>query len=67
MAGQAEVDAIPDAGEFGMVIDAFGMRRDAREEGKGHCEIVEAIGAKQCLAIIVEAPAWGCSNVHAAS
>ena len=39
--GEAEIDAVPHAGEFGMVIDRLGMRGNAGEEGERFGEILE--------------------------
>jgi hypothetical protein len=57
MAGQAEIDAIPDACEFRVVIDLFGVEGDARQESEGFAEILELQGSQQGLAVLAQRPA----------
>ena len=62
VAGQPEIDAVPDAGEFRVMIDLLGMQRDAGQEGERLAEILELDGADERLAAVVESPAFG--NIH---
>ena len=41
VARQPEIDAVPDAREFRMVVDLFGVHRDPREEREGLRKILE--------------------------
>jgi hypothetical protein len=54
MACEPEVDAVPDIGELGVMIDFLGMKRDPRQKGKGFAEITELEGANESLAAILE-------------
>ena len=56
VARQAEIDAVPHAREFGMVIDLFGMQRDATEKAKGLAEILELEAPHQRLAAVLDRP-----------
>src|ERR1043165_3136541 len=64
MAGEPEVDAVPHAGEFRVMIDLLGMERDAAEEPERFAKILELEGPDQRLAAIFKRPAVG--NVHLA-
>jgi hypothetical protein len=57
---QPEIDAVPDAGEFGVVIDFLGVERDAGQEAEGLAEILELEGAEQRLFAVLQRPAIGC-------
>ena len=54
MAGQPEVDPVPDTGEFGVVIDLLGVHRDAGQEGESVAEILEAEAPLQGLAVCAQ-------------
>src|SRR4051812_18790269 len=62
VAGQAEVDTVPHAGELRVVIDLLRMQRDATEEAERLAEILELEAAHQRLAALLESPAIG--SVH---
>src|SRR5438067_1034468 len=57
MARQTKVDAVPDVGELGVMIDLLGVQRDAREEPECLAEILELEGTYQCFATLLESPA----------
>ena len=50
VAGQPEVDAVPDVGELGVVVDLLGMQRDPGQEAERLAEILELEGPEQRLA-----------------
>ena len=50
------------AREFGVVIDFFGMQRDATEKAKGFAEILELEAPRQRLAAVLDHPSVG--SVH---
>jgi len=57
MAGQAEIYPVPDIGEFGVMVDLFGMHRDPREERERGAEILELESPDKRLAARFYAPA----------
>src|SRR5688572_32766855 len=65
MSGQPEIHAVPDIGEFGMMIDLLRVQRDAGEEGESLRKILEAVTPLQRLAVVAGRPAVG--NVHMAA
>ena len=52
MAGQPEVDAVPDAGELRVVIDLLGVQRDPGQEAERLAEILELERPEQRLAAV---------------
>src|SRR4051794_11609726 len=62
MAGQAEVDAVPDIGELGVMVDLLRVERDARQEAERLAEVLEREAAHQRLAAFFQRPAVG--NLH---
>src|SRR4051794_27127898 len=64
MAGQAEIDAVPHAREFRMMVDLLGVQRDAGEEAERLAEILELDRAGQRLAAVLERPSFGRFHTH---
>ena len=62
MRRQAEINPVPDTGEFRVMVDLFGMHRDAREEAERLGKILEAKALLQRLAVGAQRPPFG--NVH---
>src|SRR5687768_13017280 len=66
VAGEAEIDAVPDACELGVVVGFLGVQRDSRQEGEGLAEVLELEASDERLAALVESPACGRFLVHRA-
>src|SRR5690242_11843317 len=64
VAGQAEVDLVPDAGELRVMVLFLGVQRDAGEEAERLAEILELEGAGERLAAVLERPTLGCVHVR---
>src|SRR5690349_8464449 len=62
VAGQAEVDSVPDARELGMVVDLLGMERHARQEGECFAEVAKPERANQRLVAVLTRPSVG--SIH---
>src|SRR3954454_16509451 len=56
MAGQAKVDAIPDARKFGMMVGLLGVQRNARQESERFAQILELEASDELLAAALEFP-----------
>src|SRR5205085_9345288 len=62
VAGQPEVDAVPDARELRVMVGLLGVKRDPGEERERLAEILEPEAAGQRLAAVFEGAAVG--DVH---
>src|SRR4029079_9057150 len=58
MAGQPEIDAVPHAGELGVMIDLLGVQRDPGQEAERLAEILELECPDQRLAAGLERPCF---------
>src|SRR3954465_3996679 len=56
VAGQPEIDPVPDAGELRMMIDLLGVQRDSGEKGERLAEVAKLEAANQRLAAVLERP-----------
>src|SRR4029078_4646666 len=65
MAGQPEIDAVPDAGELRVVVRLLGVQRDARQEAERFAEVYEPEAPDQCLPAILQRPSL--RNIHCES
>jgi hypothetical protein len=54
--GQAEIDAVPYAGEFRVVIDPFGVERDSAKKAEGLAEVLELESPGESLAAVFQHP-----------
>lgn len=59
MGRQPEIDPVPDAGEFRVMIDFLGMERDPRQESERFAEVLESETSEQCGTALVQGPAFG--------
>lgn len=58
MAGQSEVNAVPRASKFRVVVDLFSVHRNTRQKRKSIRKISEAKAPLQCLSIRARHPPW---------
>src|SRR4029079_1776645 len=56
MGGQAEIDLVPDIGEFRMMVDFLGVHRDTVQEAERLREILEPEAALQRLSVFAQCP-----------
>jgi len=62
MAGQPEIDAIPNAGELRVVVHLLRVKSDTRQEPECLAEILELEAPDQRLAAIFFLPSIGCAH-----
>jgi hypothetical protein len=62
MARQAEVDPVPDAGEFRVMVHFLRVQGDAGQEGERLGKVLELEGSDQRFAAVRERPSLG--SVH---